>query len=113
MGRKSRDKGKRGEREAASELIRLFHCEACRGRQYQGGDDSPDVKHSISGVHFEVKRTEKLALWPAVEQAANECGDNIPVVLHRPNGKPWLAIVPLEQLPALVVKLYLQLAETQ
>lgn len=111
MGSKSRDKGQRGEREAAAELARLFHCEACRGRQYQGGDDSPDVKHSIHGVHFEVKRTEKLQLWKAVEQAVDERGGNIPVVLHRPNGKPWLAIVPLDQLPALVVKLYLQLAE--
>lgn len=112
MGSKSRDKGQRGEREAAAELIRLFHCEACRGRQYQGGDDSPDVQHSIHGVHFEVKRNEKLELWKAVNQAVEECGESVPVVLHRPNGKPWLAVVRLDDLPELVVKLFHQLAET-
>ncbi len=111
MGRRSKDKGARGEREAAKELSRLFGCEARRGRQYSGGDDSPDVMHSIEKVHIEVKRRETLRLYPAVEQAASDAGDRLPVVLHRQNNKPWLAIVRLDDLPEVAVQLYLTLME--
>ena len=111
MGSKSRRKGAVGEREAAAELTRLFGCEAHRGRQYSGGDDSPDVKHSIAGVHVEVKRTECLSAYKAIEQAVADAGDKIPIVLHRRNNKPWLAVVRLDDLPALVALLYLTLAE--
>ena len=107
MGMRSRSKGKRGEMEAAAEISRLFHVAARRGRQYQGGDDSPDVVTGIPGIHFEVKRVESLRLYPAVEQAAAEAGGGLPVVLHRPNGKPWVAIVRLEDLPQVAVQLYL------
>ena len=112
MGRKSRDKGQRGEREAASELRRLFGTDARRGRQYQGSDDAPDVISGIHGVHVEVKRVEQLRLYAAIEQAANDAGENIPVVLHKQNRKPWVAIVRLDDLPQLAVQLYLTLAET-
>jgi hypothetical protein len=110
-GKKSRDKGQRGERQAAAELIRLFNCEAHRGRQYSGGDDSPDVKHSIPGVHFEVKRVERLQLYPALDQAIDDAGDGIPVVLHKRNLCHWVAIVRLDDLPKLATQLYLTLAE--
>jgi len=110
MGTKSRDKGQRGEREAAKRLAELFNVEAYRGRQYHGRDDAPDVKADIPGVHFEVKRTEKLRLWEAMDQAINDAADtDVPVVLHRANGKPWLAIVYLDDLPKLAVQLYLTL----
>ena len=112
LGRLSRRKGHRGELEAARKLVELFGCEAHRGRQYQGGDDSPDVKHSIPDVHFEVKRRERLDLWGSLLQAKEEAGDKVPVVLHRANGRPWIAIVPLDDLPRLVVQLYLQLGKT-
>jgi hypothetical protein len=111
MGAKSRRKGCRGELEAAAELGRLFHVEAHRGRQYQGSADSPDVQAAIPGVHFEVKRVEALRLYPALEQAVADAGDNVPVVLHRANQKPWVAIVRLDDLPKLAVQLYLTLAQ--
>ena len=101
MGSMQRSKGGRGEREARDELKRLFGCEAERGQQRCGGPDSPDVKTSISGVHFEVKRTEKLRLWEAMDQACRDTGTNIPVVLHRPNSRPWIAIIYLNDLPKL------------
>jgi hypothetical protein len=111
MGAKSRRKGQRGEIEAAAELRRLFRIEARRGRQYQGTDQSPDVLADIPGVHIEVKRCESLRLYPAIEQAAADAGGNVPVVLHRANQKPWVAIVRLDDLPQLAVQLYLTLAE--
>jgi len=110
-GMTSKRKGKIGEIAAAKELERLFGCEARRGQQFAGGTDSPDVTHSIHGVHVEVKRTEKLRLYHAVEQATDEGGGKIPLVLHKANRKPWLAIVPLDDLPALATVLYLTLAD--
>lgn len=106
MGRFSREKGKRGEREARDKLLELFDCEAHRGRQFQGSPDSPDVVSSLPGVHFEVKRTEKLSVYAAVQQAVVDSGiDDVPVVLHKSNGNPWLAIIPLDLLPQLCVSL--------
>jgi len=110
MGAKSRRKGCRGELEAAAELRRLFHVEAHRGRQFQGGDQSPDVKAAIPGVHFEIKRVEALHLYPALDQAITDAGDNVPVVLHRANAKPWIVLARLDDLPRLSVQLYLTLA---
>lgn len=112
MGLRSRNKGKRGEREAAAEIRRLFRTDAARGCQHRGGSESPDVVTAIYGVHFEVKRTEALRLYAAIEQAVTDAGSSqIPVVLHRANDRPWVAIVRLDDLPALAVQLYLTLAE--
>ena len=104
MGRMSRQKGKRGEREAAAELAVVFGCEARRGVQYQGGPDSPDVVLDGVAVHVEVKRTETLSLYAATDQARHDAGGKIPLVLHRRNGKAWVAIVELEHLPALAAE---------
>jgi len=102
MGRKSLTKGKAGERELAAELRRLFGVEARRGVQYQGGGDSPDVVTDLPGVHVEVKRTERLSLYPAMKQASTDAGaDKVPVVFHRQNREEWLAIVRLNDLPTL------------
>jgi hypothetical protein len=110
MGMKSKRKGKRGELEAAAEIRRLFRVDAHRGRQYCGNDDAPDVRTEIANVHFEVKRVEALRLHDALEQAIADAGEKIPVVLHRANKKPWVAIVRLNDLPQLAVQLYLTLA---
>jgi len=114
-----RDKGKRGEREAARELSRLFGCEAHRGRQYQGGDDSPDVKVDIPGIHWEVKRTERLNLNAAMDQAIMDSVidarvddapiPHVPVVLSRANVEPWILSVRLNDMPRLATILYLQM----
>jgi len=111
MGLKSRNKGKRGEREAAAEVRRLFRTNARRGRQYCGSDESPDIIAEIEDVHFEVKRAETLRLYEALDQAISDAGEKIPVVLHRQNRKPWVAVVRLDDLPRLAVQLYLTLAE--
>lgn len=112
MGLQSRNKGKRGEREAAAELQRLFNVDARRGRQFQGGDESPDVVVDIPDLHFEVKRCEDFRIYKALAQATEDAGDKIPVVLHRQNRQPWVAVVRLDDLPRLAVQLYLTLAET-
>lgn len=110
MGAMSRRKGAAGELEAAKAIAELFRVETRRGQQFSGGKDSPDIVTSIADVHFEVKRAEKLNLWPAVDQAISDAGGKVPVVLHRPSRRPWVAVVRLEDLPRLAVQLYLTLA---
>ena len=78
----SKNKGKRGEREAAK-FIETFGFEAHRGQQYAGSKDSPDVIHNIPGIHIEVKRNEALQMWPALRQAIRDADDKTPIVLHR------------------------------
>ena len=98
MGRMSRQKGKRGEREAAAELAVVFACDARRGVQYQGGPDSPDVVLEGVNVHVEAKRVEALNLYAAIEQAHNDASGKIPLVWHRRNGKPSVVIIETQNL---------------
>jgi len=120
-GKLSRNKGAGGERELAREFTRLFGVEARRGQQRCGGPDSPDVKLEIPDLHIECKRTERLRLYEAMEQAVADAikgldpdqQTNIPIVCSRANRKPWLVTVRLDDLPRLVVQLYLTLVENR
>ncbi len=111
-GRMSRNKGAGGERELSRKLIRLFGVEAHRGRQYHGGPGTPDVVAGIPKVHWEVKRTETLSLYKAMEQAENDAGEgDVPVVAHRRNHKPWLVCCKLDDLSKLAMQIYLVMQE--
>ena len=89
----SRSKGKRGELEAAAE-VRKYGFSGRRGQQFSGSGDSPDVIHSVPGIHLEVKRSEKFRIWVAMDQANNDCPvDKIPVIWHRKNNRESLAIL--------------------
>jgi len=94
MGSRSKQKGKRGEREAAAELGQLLGVDARRGVQYHGGPDSPDVVLEGVAIHVEAKRTERLTLWPAIDQAvADAPTGSVPIVWHRPNRRGSVVIV--------------------
>jgi hypothetical protein len=102
MGRMSRNKGKRGEREAAAELGNLLGCASRRGVQYQGGPDSPDVVLEGVNIHVECKRTETLNVYKALEQAKNDAPPgHVPVVWHRRNGRESVLIVSTSDIVAL------------
>jgi len=97
----SKRKGCQGEREAASALEEAFPgTEAHRCQQFTGGADTPDVAW-LPEIHLEVKRTETLRLWEAIEQAKRDAGNRIPMVVHRSSRRPWVVIVELEDLPEL------------
>jgi hypothetical protein len=102
MGRMSRQKGKRGERECAAELgqiLGLAEGAARRGVQFAGGPDSPDVVLDGVAIHVEAKRTERLQLWPAIEQAAEDSPPGkIPVVWHKANHRASVVIVETSRL---------------
>lgn len=98
----SRQKGKRGEREAAHFLTDEGF-PARRGQQYCGCPDAPDVACPLlPGVHFEVKRTQRTDLYGWMAQAKADAGTRLPVVLHRKNDAPWLAILDAKDFLALV-----------
>ena len=94
MGKMSREKGKRGEREISA-ILREFGYDAHRGVQYKGGPNSPDVI-GLPGIHIEVKRTERLNLYDALAQSKHDAGEDMPVVMHRKNDCEWVVIQPLK-----------------
>ena len=111
MGQMSRDKGKRGEREAAAEWSRLFGVPMRRSQQYCGRGAEADDIVGQAGVTIEVKRRERFNLEEAIDQAAQDAAEgNIPLVLHRKNNHPWLVTLRLEDLPELAVRLFHTLA---
>ena len=107
MGRMSRNKGKIGERELSRELSRVLGVTACRGVQYSGGPDSPDIVTDIPRLHIECKRTESFRLFEALDQAIRDAGSHkTPVVMHRPNRRPWIVVLRLDDLPELARQIH-------
>ena len=91
----SRQKGKRGELEAAR-LLRDYGFEARRGQQFSGANGDPDVV-GLPGIHLEVKRVEKLNLEAAMQQSIRDARENeIPIVMHRKNRGQWLVTMTFE-----------------
>jgi len=102
MGKKEREKGKRGEREFCNVLKSCGFAGARRGRQFKGTPDSPDVV-GLEGFHIEVKRTESLSVYAAYAQACEDAGEvDVPVVAHRRNDKPWLMILKADDFLAIL-----------
>lgn len=90
-----RRKGAVGERELAAVLA--AHGWPARRGQQRSGVDTADVIDGPPGWHFECKRTEALQLRKATAQAKRDAPrGTVPVVAHRWNGGPWLAIVDLD-----------------
>ena len=106
MGRMSKAKGKRGERECAAELAAVlgltYGVDVRRGVQFQGGPDSPDVVLDGVPIHVEAKRVERLALWAAIDQAkADAPHGSVPIVWHRCNRRDSVIVVETQHLAAL------------
>lgn len=90
MGKMSRDKGKRGEREFAA-LCSQYGYDCRRGQQYNGIGGEDVV--GLPGIHIEVKRTERLDLYGAMAQAIGDAHGEIPIVAHRRNNCAWLVVI--------------------
>jgi hypothetical protein len=53
-------------------------------------------------IHVEAKRTERLSLWSAIEQAkADAPVGSVPIVWHKPNRKGSVIIVETDRLLSL------------
>ena len=90
----SRAKGARAERELAHRLSEFgFQCR--RGQQFSGIEGEDVV--GLPMVHIECKSVERLNLRDAMAQSERDAKeDQIPVVMHKKNRKPWLVTLNLE-----------------
>jgi hypothetical protein len=105
MGRSQREKGKRGEREAAAALSELFGLEARRTAQRRG-DQTADIDCGRR-VHVEVKRRAGIAALRWLEQAEkDQAKGTIPFVMLREDNDPeWSILVRASQLKGLMFEL--------
>lgn len=93
----AKQKGNQGERELAR-LLREYGYDARRGMQYQGGQLEADVV-GLPGIHIECKRVQGLDVSKAMHQSIRDAKDEeIPVVIHRENRKPWMITLRLGDL---------------
>lgn len=104
MAINSRQKGKRGELEAAAEWNRLVpNAHSRRSQQYSGTDSSSDlVSPGTPHLWLEVKRVQAINLTAIMEKSREQCGELCPVVLHRKNDSEWLVTFPLEDIKRFV-----------
>ena len=108
----SRNKGKRGELEAAKAWGEIFGVEMRRSQQFCGRSDESDDIIGQPGVSFEVKRTARTNVQRVVAKAVEDAAEGrVAVVLHRGDHQPWLVSLRLEDLPGLVVTLFQTLAD--
>lgn len=90
MGKSSRDKGSRGEREAVKYLSQVWP-EARRGLQPQGGEVAPDVEGTPLWVEVKTRRTVSPAA--ALQQAERDTDGRTPIAwLREDHRKPQVAI---------------------
>lgn len=98
MAVNSKTKGKAGELELVKKF-KEYGYETRRSVQYNGKaeEGQPDLV-GLPYVHVECKRTEKLKLYDAVDQAKRDASGtpDLPVVFHRKNHCEWLAIMPMD-----------------
>jgi hypothetical protein len=84
----SRAKGARGEREFITRHLVPYWPHAARNLD-QYHEDKRDAV-SVAGVHWQIKRVERLNLWAAIHQAELEAiGADLPVVAFRRNHSGW------------------------
>lgn len=100
MAINSRQKGKRGELEAAAEWNRLVpNAHARRSQQHSGTESASDlISPGTPHLWLEVKRVQNLNLTAVMEKCREQCGELCPVVLHRKNDTEWLVTFPLEEI---------------
>ena len=96
MGKSQRDKGKRGEREAAKVLTKALGVKFARGVQHSGSPDSPDVKAAEPlGLHFEIKRDESTIANRVHEKLKKS---RHPVIIHHDKYECSLAAIAVDML---------------
>ena len=99
MGSGSREKGKRGEREAAELLTRVLGIPIHRTQQYNGRHGDSDLK-GIPGVSIEVKRrARRQDLYAWLDQCEEDLKEgDLPLIIHRTDNNEWLVTMDAEDL---------------
>ena len=98
-GKRSRNKGKRGEREVAK-ILQTAGFPARRTVQYNGRSGTAADVVGIPGLHIEVKLVEKESIRAWYRQAQRDAHaspeNEMPVIVHRKSREPWLVTMSLE-----------------
>jgi hypothetical protein len=103
MGLKSRQKGKRGEREASKAINALLGCNSKRGQQ-RSGVEVADIVDGIPDTHLECKLYRKIGAVRFLEQAERDAKTGaIPMVIMREDNSSWCVMVRLSSLPELAL----------
>ena len=95
MAKKSRTKGKTGEREVGH-LLTDAGFDA--SREQDGRNQACDFRIHSPAIDLEVRRREQLSLkaWSREIEAKTPEG-RIPAVAYRTNGEPWRISLPLDR----------------
>lgn len=95
----ARQKGARGERDAAQAWQRILGVPAIRGQQ-RSGLEQADVVGVSDRLHIEVKRRKRFSVWSFVEQMRRDKDEGqLGVLMLRPDGdKEWHVMVGIESL---------------
>lgn len=96
MGKASRAKGRRGERELR-DLLRSKGFDSVKCGSSLAFGSEPDLM-GLPHIHIECKRSEQLRLaeWMAQATADSEkFGDGVPTVFHRRNRAEWMVTMKL------------------
>jgi hypothetical protein len=100
MGRASRQKGQRGEREVR-DIFRKhgFDC-------HRDGSESGDLKGDLPpGYHPEVKRAERLNIPGWTRQAEGEAGEGeVALLFYRSGRQPWRVSLDADHFIGLLAK---------
>jgi len=98
MGKASRDKGKRGEREARDQVVKHWNSPGCVRSAQVSGLFSSDLMYGPPGLHLEVKRYAKIGCMRFMEQARQDSRDeDVPTVLMREDNGEWCVMVPMDR----------------
>jgi hypothetical protein len=109
-GRRSRDKGARGERE----VVHVFLSRGVRADRtaplQAGCEGDADIRTALEGLFLEVKRQENLRIPDWTRKLEEDCPEGRePVLIFRQNGRPhhpekWRAQVSLDFLIDLLTR---------
>ena len=114
MGKASRDKGARGEREFANLLKELGFTSLRKGFTQCAPEGESDVEcKELPNWHFEVKRVNRLEIWRALAQAEADAKPKgrLPVVAFKRDRSEWYITMGAEELMKMV-KGYLNTLES-
>lgn len=99
IGKYSRSKGKRAERELAHIFQDAGLVDAHRTAQYMGKTGAAGDIEGVPFIHVEAKNVEKLNLRNAMAQSENDAKASgkgeIPIVCHKKSRVPWLVTMNL------------------
>lgn len=98
MGKKSRDKGKRGELDARDAVREHWYAPSCVRAAQRAGHHSADLLDALPRAHVEVKRHKRIVAADFLRQAEKDARkEETPVVLFREDDDPgWCVLLRLD-----------------